>query len=54
MQEVRAGLEKGWCDESELAKVNSLMSMAQSRMGQVAEREATPEEQSAFNMVSLI
>ena len=54
MQEVRAGLEKGWCDESEVAKVNSLMSMAQSRIGQVSDREATPEEQSAFNMVSLM
>ena len=54
MQEVRAGIEKGWCDESEMDKVNSLMSMAQNRMGQVEDREATPEEESMFVMASLM
>ena len=39
MQEVKAGIEKGWCDESEMDKLNSLMSMAQSKMGQVEDRE---------------
>ncbi len=28
-QEVQAGIEKGWCDESEMDKVNLLMTMAQ-------------------------
>ena len=42
MQEVKAGIEKGWCDESEMEKVNSLMAQAQNRMGQVEDREATP------------
>ena len=54
MQEVKAGIEKGWCDESEMEKINSLMSMAQNRMGQVEDREATPEEESMFAMASLL
>ena len=54
MQEVKAGIEKGWCDESEMDKVNSLMSMAQSKMGQVEDRGATPEEENMFSMASLM
>ena len=33
MQVVKDGMEKGYCDESEMAKVEMLMSMAQNRMG---------------------
>ena len=54
MQEVKAGMEKGWCDESEMDKVNMLMSMAQNRMGEVEDREATPEEENLFAMASLM
>ena len=54
MQEVKAGIEKGWCDESEMEKVNSLMAMAQNRMGQVEDREATPEEENMFALASLM
>ena len=54
MQEVKAGIEKGWCDETEMDKVNYLMSMAQNRMGQVEDREATPEEENLFAMASLM
>ena len=54
MQEVKAGIEKGWCDEAEMEKVNSLMAMAQNRMGQVEDREATPEEENMFAMASLM
>ena len=54
MQEVKAGIEKGWCDESEMDKVNFLMSMAQNRMGQVEDREATPEEENMFALASLM
>ena len=54
MQEVKDGIEKGWCDESEMDKVKLLMSMAQNRMGQVEDREATPEEESMFAMASLM
>jgi len=54
MQEVKDGIEKGWCDESEMDKVKLLMTMAQNRMGQVEDREATPEEENMFAMASLI
>ena len=54
MQVVKDGMEKGWCDESEMAKVEMLMSMAQNRMGQVEDREATPEEENMFAMASLM
>ena len=54
MRVVKDGMKKGYCDESEMAKVEMLMSMAQSRMGQVEDREATPEEETAFSMASLM
>ena len=54
MQEVKDGLEKGWCDEAELDKVKYLMALAQNRMGQVEDREATPEEENLFAMASLM
>ena len=54
MQEVKAGIEKGWCDEAEMEKVNSLMAQAQNRMGQVEDREATPEEENMFALASLM
>ena len=54
MQEVKDGMEKGWCDKSEMDKVNSLMAMAQNRMGQVEDREATPQEENMFALASLM
>lgn len=54
IQEVQAGIEKGWCDQTELDKTNSLMAMAQNRMGQVEDRQATPEEEKMFAMASLM
>ena len=54
MQVVKDGMEKGYCDESEMAKVEMLMSMAQNRMGQVEDREATPEEENMFALASLM
>ena len=54
MQVVKDGMEKGWCDEAEMAKVEMLMSMAQNRMGEVEDREATPEEENLFAMASLM
>ena len=54
MQEVKAGIEKGWCDESEMEKVNFLMAQAQNRMGQVEDREPTPEEENMFALASLM
>lgn len=54
MQEVKDGMEKGWCDETEMEKVKMLMSMAQNRMGQVEDREATPQEENMFALASLM
>ena len=54
MQEVKQGIEKGWCDESEMKKVESLMSMAQNQMGNVEDREATPDEENMFALASLM
>ena len=54
MQDIKAGIEKGWCDETEMGKLESLMAMAQNRMGEVEDREATPEEESMFIMASLM
>ncbi len=54
MREIEAGLEKGWCGEEELNKVKLLMTMAQNRMGQVEDREATPEEENMFALASLM
>ena len=47
-------IENGMCDETELDKLKILMSMAQGRMGQVEDREATPEEENMFLMASLM
>lgn len=35
LSDCKAGLEKGWCDESEIAKVEALISRAKERMSQV-------------------
>jgi hypothetical protein len=37
-----------------MEKVNSLMAQAQNRMGQVEDREATPEEENMFALASLM
>ncbi len=54
MQQVKAGIESNACDQSELNKVNSLMNMAQRRMGSVQDRQATAEEQTDFAMSSIM
>ena len=35
LSDCKSGLEKGWCDESEIAKVEALISKAKARMSQV-------------------
>lgn len=42
MADCKAGLEKGWCDETEIAKVQALLNSAQARLSQVP-REAEEE-----------
>ena len=54
MQEIKAAIENGWCNESEMDKLNSLMSMAESRMANLEDREATFEEETMFMMASLM
>lgn len=54
LQEVEEGLKNGMCDQGEVDKVKALISQAQDRMGQVSDREATPDEENAFAMSSLM
>lgn len=54
LKQVEEGLANGWCTQAEVAKARALMAMAQGKMGQVDNREPTPEEESAFNMASLM
>lgn len=54
LKQVEEGLANGWCSQAEVAKVKALMAMAQGKMGQVDNRDATPEEESEFNMASLM
>ncbi len=54
MADCKAGLSKGWCDESEIAKVQALLNSAQARMNQVP-REAEEEPGlSEFDMAGLM
>ncbi len=54
LSDCKAGLSKGWCDESEIAKVEALISKAKARMSQVP-RESDEEQGGldAFAMASL-
>lgn len=57
LSDCKAGLEKGWCDESEIAKVEALISKAEARMSQVPQESGQEKEQGgldAFAMASLM
>lgn len=54
LEQVEAGLESGMCDETEVEKVKTLLAMAENKMGQVEDREPTPEEENAFALASLM
>ncbi len=56
LSDCKAGLEKGWCDESEIAKVEALIAMAKERMSQVPQesRENRQGGLDAFAMASLM
>lgn len=54
LQECEAGLKEGMCDEAEIEKVKALIGQAQGRMGQVRGDDATPQEEMAFSMASLL
>lgn len=54
LSDCKAGLEKGWCDEAEIAKVEALLNKAKARMSEVpqeAEQEGGLDE---FAMASLM
>ncbi|MBR3841396.1 MAG: hypothetical protein IKM20_09690 [Erysipelotrichales bacterium] len=54
VREISEAIEKGWCDETEMDKLNALMSMAESRMVNLEDREPTVEEESIYMMASLM
>ncbi len=55
MADCKAGLEKGWCDEAEIAKVEALIGQAKARMGQVPEKADDPlGGLDAFELASLM
>lgn len=57
LSDCKAGLEKGWCDESEIAKVEALISKAEARMSEVPQKSGQEKEQGGldeFAMASLM
>lgn len=55
LAECKAGLEKGWCDESEIAKVEALLSKANARLSQVSQKTDDDQEGiDAFDLASLM
>ncbi len=55
LSDCKAGLENGWCDESEIAKVEALISRAKARMSQVPQESADDQGGiDAFTMASLM
>ncbi len=55
MADCKAGLEKGWCNEAEIAKVEALISQAKARMSQVPEKADDPlGGLDAFELASLM
>lgn len=54
LSECRAGLEQGFCDEAEVAKVEALIKQANSRMNQVGNNKEETPDTMAFDIASLI
>lgn len=54
LQQCQAGLKSGMCDQTEVDKVKALIVQANQRLAQVKDREATPEEEAAFHLASLM
>lgn len=54
MADCKAGLEKGWCDESEIAKVQALLSSAQARMSQLPKEAEDALGLSEFDLAGLM
>lgn len=56
LSDCKAGKQKGWCDDSEIAKVEALIVKAQSRISQVPQKSAENDQGGldAFAMASLM
>lgn len=57
LADCKAGLEKGWCDESEIAKVEALINQAKARLSQVPQESSEEDGQGGldeFAMASLM
>lgn len=57
LSDCKAGLEKGWCDESEIAKVEALINQAKARLSQVPQENSRENGQGGldeFAMASLM
>ena len=57
LADCKAGLEKGWCDEAEIAKVEALISRAEARKSQVPQENSRENGQGGldeFAMASLM
>lgn len=54
MADCKAGLEKGWCDGAEIAKVQALLSSAQARLSQVPKEAENELGISEFDLAGLL
>lgn len=54
MADCKAGLEKGWCDETEIDKVQALLNSAQGKLSQVPQKAEEEPGISAFDLASLM
>lgn len=54
MADCKAGLERGWCDEAEIVKVQALLNSAQARMSQVPEEAEEQMGTSEFDLAGLM
>ena len=53
LADCKAGLEKGWCDESEIAKVEALINRAKARMSQVPQKSGQEKEQGGLDELAM-
>lgn len=54
MSDCKAGLEKGWCDEAEISKVQALLNSAQARLSQVPQKAEEEPGISEFDLAGLM
>lgn len=54
MSDCKAGLERGWCDEAEIAKVQALLNSAQARLSQVPREAEDDLGISEFDLAGLM